>query len=236
MQLKCYCNNYPTGDIGSKSIAARLCAKTPGTDFKIDESKPYGEMWMGTYPTLPSYVLETGEDLQKVLDSNKYLIGDNVLQKFGHSNIPYLPKVLSIAKALSLQVHPNKDLAARLHAKKPDQFTDPNHKPEIAIALSQFEAFCGWKPLDVIQNTFATLPPLQRYLNAGGPPTHFNNETLKEVVRAILKDNDESIKEVQEQLGAIPKERFGNESYALDLLPRLQDQHGKTDPGSLVAL
>jgi mannose-6-phosphate isomerase len=44
IQLKCSCNNYPWGQMGSESFAARLCAKTPGTDFKIDESKPYSEM------------------------------------------------------------------------------------------------------------------------------------------------------------------------------------------------
>lgn len=204
----------------------------------IDESKPYGEMWMGTYPTLPSYVLETGQDLQEVLDQNQHLIGDNVIKKFGHTKVPYLPKVLSIAKALSLQVHPNKDLAARLHAKNPSQFTDPNHKPEIAIALSQFEAFCGWKPLNVIQELFKTLPPLARYLDtgAGGQTPHMNNETLRGIVGKMLKDSDEGIAKVQQELGTFSKEKYSSQAYILDLLPRLQDQHGRTDPGSLVAL
>ena len=62
---------------------------------------------MGTYPTLPSKVLETDEDLQEVLDKHSQeLIGDNVIKKFGHSKLPYLPKVLSISKALPLQLHP----------------------------------------------------------------------------------------------------------------------------------
>jgi len=53
LQLKCKCNNYPWGKKGSASLAARLCAKTPGTDFKIDDSEDYAEMWFGTV----SYVL-----------------------------------------------------------------------------------------------------------------------------------------------------------------------------------
>lgn len=62
---------------------------------------------MGTYPELPSYVLNTGEDLQDVLDKNSTeLIGNNVVNKFNHTSIPFLPKVLSIAKALPLQLHP----------------------------------------------------------------------------------------------------------------------------------
>lgn len=45
LQLKCYCNQYPWGKTGRDSIAAALCEKTPGTDFKIDEKSPYAEMW-----------------------------------------------------------------------------------------------------------------------------------------------------------------------------------------------
>lgn len=63
--------------------------------------------WMGTYPELPSYVLETGEDLQKVLDRHPdELVGKKTADKFNHTKLPYLPKVLSIAKALPLQLHP----------------------------------------------------------------------------------------------------------------------------------
>jgi mannose-6-phosphate isomerase class I len=63
--------------------------------------------WMGTYPTLPSYVLETNENLQDVLDKHsEELLGQNIVKKFGHTKLPYLPKVLSIAKALPLQLHP----------------------------------------------------------------------------------------------------------------------------------
>jgi mannose-6-phosphate isomerase len=42
--LKCNCNQYPWGRKGSEPLAARLCAKTLGTDFKIDENEPYSEM------------------------------------------------------------------------------------------------------------------------------------------------------------------------------------------------
>lgn len=41
LQLKCNCNNYPWGKKGKQSAAARYCQETPGTDFKIDESKDY---------------------------------------------------------------------------------------------------------------------------------------------------------------------------------------------------
>ena len=73
--------------------------------------------WMGTYPELPSYVLETGEDLQKVLDRHPdELVGKATAEKFNHTKLPYLPKVLSIAKALPLQLHP---VCSSLHGSVP---------------------------------------------------------------------------------------------------------------------
>jgi len=48
---------------------------------------------MGTYPTTPSLVLSSGEDLQKHLNANKEkLIGKAILDKFG-TDLPFLPKV-----------------------------------------------------------------------------------------------------------------------------------------------
>lgn len=46
-------------------------------------------------------------------------------------------QIPSIRKALPLQIHPNKEVAAQLHKKDPEKFADPNHKPEIAVALEQ---------------------------------------------------------------------------------------------------
>ncbi|KAL6720185.1 hypothetical protein ACLMJK_002106 [Lecanora helva] len=232
-QLECSCNNYPWGRVGKDSLAASLCYQTPNTSFKI-EDKPYAEMWMGDYPVLPAKVLSTGEELHKIVDENKeQLLGENCIAKFG-GVVPFLPKILSIAKALTLQIHPNKDLAAKLHKENPEQFTDPNHKPEIAIALGPFELFGGWKPTSDIQSLFDSLPPLQKYLP--DKKSDFNNETLRKIVQIILKSSDESIKTCQRQLAEIPKEKYGKQSYILGLLPRLQNQYSVEDPGTLVAL
>jgi mannose-6-phosphate isomerase len=54
-------------------------------------------------------------------------------------------------KALPLRIHPDKDLAARLHQKDPENYNDENHKPEIAAALITFELFISFKPLSKIQ-------------------------------------------------------------------------------------
>jgi mannose-6-phosphate isomerase class I len=57
-------------------------------------------------------------------------------------DLPYLFKVLSVRKALSIQAHPDLKLARELHAKFPQIYKDANHKPEMTIALTHFEALC----------------------------------------------------------------------------------------------
>ncbi|KAF2730491.1 mannose-6-phosphate isomerase [Polyplosphaeria fusca] len=235
IQLKCSCNQYPWGKRGSDSLSARLCAKTPRTDFKIDENTPYAEMWMGTYPELPSYVLATGENLQDMLDKHsKELVGEAVINKFNHTKIPYLPKVLSIAKALPLQLHPDKSLASKLHARDPSNFTDPNHKPEIAVALGDFEAFVGFKPLSDIKRLMQ-LPPLQVFLPDVQKPD-FDDQTLEHVVKSILTASDEVIKKTNDALMALPREDFGKDAYTPDMIPRLSNQYDKCDNGTVLAI
>ena len=53
--------------------------------------------------------------------------------------------MLSVGKALSIQAHPDIELARKLHAERPDVYKDPNHKPEMAIALTNFEGLCGFR-------------------------------------------------------------------------------------------
>ena len=143
-------------------------------------------------------------------------------------------KVLSIAKALPLQIHPNKDLSARLHAENPEKFTDDNHKPEIAIAIGPFEVFAGFKPNNEIQVLFDTLEPLKKFAPDGH--SEFNNESVKVVCKNILSASDETIRETQQALQRLPKRAFGEQAYILDILPRLQEQYSVEDPGNLVAL
>merc|ERR1712226_1469929 len=56
----------------------------------------------------------------------------------------------SIQKALSIQAHPDRVLAERLHRERPDIYKDANHKPEISIALGDFEAMCGFREVSEI--------------------------------------------------------------------------------------
>ncbi|ROV96101.1 hypothetical protein VSDG_05077 [Cytospora chrysosperma] len=235
-QLSGTCNNYPWGKKGKQSLAAQLCEKTPGLDFKIQDDEFYSEMWFGDYPDFPARVLETGELLADAIKKDQTtLLGKKVLENMD-AQLPFLPKILSIAKALPLQLHPNKELATKLHKQDPDQFTDPNHKPEIAVALSFFEVFAGFKPLADIQSIF-TLSALSPYLPAE-PVEKWTNETLREVTRKLLKADEASVKSIEKNLLNTPRSALANvkAEYILDLLPRLQDQYDPGDAGSVVAL
>jgi mannose-6-phosphate isomerase class I len=77
---------------------------------------------MGTHPKSPSLVLASGETLTSYLSKNQSLIGEKVAQKFGteDGNLPFLFKVLAIEKALSIQSHPDKATAEKLHVQQPD--------------------------------------------------------------------------------------------------------------------
>lgn len=76
---------------------------------------------MGTHPTSPSSVASTNQKLSEYLAANPQLLGTSVIERFDASdgNLPFLFKVLSIEKALSIQTHPDKATAQKLHADQP---------------------------------------------------------------------------------------------------------------------
>lgn len=121
-----------------------------------------------------------------------------------------------------------------MHQKKPDQFTDPNHKPEIALALGDFEAFCGFKKLgDIAQ--LMDLEPLQQFLPKVKKP-EFDDQVLKHVVRTMLEADEDTVRKTNDALTKLSKDSFGKFSYIPDMIPRLAEQYDKTDNGTLVAL
>ncbi|KAL4891009.1 RmlC-like cupin domain-containing protein [Aspergillus ambiguus] len=230
IQLKCDCKNDPWGKKGKDSLAGQLWSKSPGSG-KLDDTKPYSELWMGTYPTVPSRVLSTGELLGDYLQSNPQLVGERVTEKYG-AEIPFLPKILSFAKALPLQIHPDKSLAEKLHEEDPQKFGDPNHKPEIAVALSKFELFAGFKTLPEIE-TLMRLKPLQRFVPPG---QRFDDDALRQICKAFLCLEPQFVSDTIQSLLSLPEAVFGKQQYIPRMLERLQAQYSEFDNGTLVAV
>lgn len=158
-ELVCAVQNYDWGKYGTNSIVASLI-KTANPNFIISEEKPYAELWMGTHSNGPSYLKQKNVSLEKYIQENTSILGSEVQKKF-QSSLPFLFKVLSVRKALSIQAHPDKKKAEELHLCYPEIYKDSNHKPELMIALTEFEALCGFRPIEEIKEYLELLPELR---------------------------------------------------------------------------
>merc|ERR550534_800023 len=111
---------------------------------------------MGTHPKGPATVdLSSGG----VVPLLTYLKG---------KPLPYLFKVLSVNQSLSIQAHPDKALAKKLHEERPDVYKDDNHKPEMAFALTNFQAMCGFRPYKDIAAFLVSEPEFSEVAGKGG--------------------------------------------------------------------
>jgi mannose-6-phosphate isomerase len=117
---------------------------------------------MGSHPSHPSKDFYTGRSLLELFEGEEgqALLSTQITARYG-DRLPFLFKVLSINKALSIQAHPNKSLAEQLHARDPENYPDDNHKPEMAIAITPFEGLCGFRPLGEIAHFLDTISPLR---------------------------------------------------------------------------
>lgn len=163
---------YGTADTGSFATAPF-----------ISDMERYAELWMGTHQNGPSALLrsagggcggggtaasasntrDSGTPLKEFLSTRPALVG-SVPSSCPPNDLPFLFKVLSVGTALSIQAHPDKTLAAQLHAQFPSIYKDSNHKPEMAVALTTFEALCGFRSLQEIQAHIQTFPEFREIL------------------------------------------------------------------------
>ena len=97
--------------------------------------------------------------------------------------------MLSIGKGLSIQAHPNKKLAEQLHAARPDVYKDGNHKPEMAIAVTDFEAMCNFRPAEQVVRFIAAVPELARLMGSAGVDL-----LAAAVLASASPDQDEAVK------------------------------------------
>lgn len=208
-KLRCSVQNYDWGKRGEESQVARLFSLNSGLAFEVD--KPYAEIWMGTHKSAPSFILENSitdgklVTLSSWISENPSVLGDKVFEEWG-KNLPFLFKVLSIAKALSIQAHPDKQLAEVLHRSHPDIYKDDNHKPEMALAITKFEALCGFVSLQELKDTLNRVPEIEELVGGVNRDQilhvneHDGEEKVKDVLRSIftrlMSANEEEVSRV----------------------------------------
>ena len=169
---------YAWGRFGDASLVGRLALEGLD-DFELGETTPYAELWMGSHPSGMSMVMlsspwRTVTPLSEWIKLNPSLLGparhrkradDDLLalhrrasmKRLAATSLPFLFKVLSVRTALSIQAHPDKALAQKLHVRYPDQYKDDNHKPEMSVAITPFEALCSFQPAySILENLRAT--------------------------------------------------------------------------------
>ena len=154
-----------------------------------DRDKPTAEYWMGAHPNAPSILLLPGGGrlaLDKyIADQPIKALGDEVFSEFGE--LPFLFKVLSASMPLSIQVHPDKAKAEAGYdreeamgigmSQSERDYRDRNHKPELALALSDFSALCGFREAREIAELLG--PELSDFFS-------FSAERGQESLRALI--------------------------------------------------
>lgn len=164
--LQCGVQQYEWGKLGSDSLVAKMV----GRSMSHPDAK-FAELWVGTHPSLPSFVHTANGDavpLHEFLassssQSSTFYSAEHQQSPFS-GQVPFLLKILSIGKALSIQAHPDKALAEVLHARDPKNYKDPNHKPELIVALTPFEGLCCFRRAAVVQQFVKSIPPLAALL------------------------------------------------------------------------
>lgn len=196
--------DYAWGLPGAESLASALHCSNSGDS--VDSEKPAAELWLGTHSSGPSQAKEGNASLRDAIG------GD----------LPFLLKVLSVARPLSIQAHPDKARAERLHAERPDKYKDDNHKPEMAVAITPFEGMCNFRNLSDIAASIESLPPLSIVLGkpakafvAAGPsagPTE-----LREVFSALMRASPDAVTAALSDCAEIVRAREADDADSLFL-------------------
>ncbi|CAG9862507.1 unnamed protein product [Phyllotreta striolata] len=221
MELLCSVQNYDWGKIGLESKVA-LLSRGNDSKFEICDKTPYAELWMGTHVNGPSIIKETGQHLSAYLEENVEALGRKTAETF-HDQLPFLLKVLSINKALSIQIHPSKDKAEELHDKFPEIYKDANHKPELAIALTPFEALCGFRPVQEIKYFLTNIPELQQIITCKDEEDEatFLREAFRSVVMSNKEQTMNTYNAIQERFKEVGYEK--SRKLLADVIERLNN-------------
>jgi len=140
-----------------------------------DEKRPYAEYWMGVHTQAECLVNQSDGSVRLLRDyfssMSPTALGEYVIRRFG--NLPYLLKTLDVRDMLSIQVHPSKQTAEEGFAEENKRgipldsplrnYKDDNHKPELAVAVSDFWLLHGFKPENELKSTLESVPELKAF-------------------------------------------------------------------------
>ncbi len=138
---------------GSRTAIASLRGKP------VPSPHPEAELWFGAHQAAPALCLHPDgapdTDLLTAIDADRVaMLGTPITDAFG-GRLPFLLKVLAAEEPLSLQAHPSAEQAREgferenalgLPLDAADRnYRDPWHKPELIVALTEFDALAGFR-------------------------------------------------------------------------------------------
>ena len=139
---------------GSRTAIAEFTGRPAPT------AHPEAELWLGAHPGDPAR-LESADGAVSLLDvigaDPEAELGPAVRARFGDA-LPFLVKVLAADEPLSLQAHPSTEQAVEGYQREDRagvplsspvrNYRDRSHKPELLVALSDFQALAGFRPAE----------------------------------------------------------------------------------------
>lgn len=163
LRLECGVQHYDWGD--PDAIPAILGHPNP-------QRRPFAELWVGAHPDLPSRATVDGVRVALDLlmrDAGREILGPALAARF-QGELPFLLKILAAAKPLSIQAHPSRAKALQGFERENREglplnaatrnYRDPHHKPELLVALGDFYALRGFRPLTEIEQWLESTPEL----------------------------------------------------------------------------
>jgi mannose-6-phosphate isomerase len=187
-------------------------------------AEPEAELWMGAHPASPSRLAVSGTPLTDAIAADPAgLLGDSAVRRFG-PRLPFLLKILAAAQPLSLQAHPTLAQARAAHEAGHPSYVDAWHKPEMLVALTEFDALCGFRDPAVTAAELAALGVAGLEETIGALRQADPATALHDAVRGLLGKPDSRL--VEEVVAASP-----GTSLAAELAERYPG-----DPGVIVAM
>ncbi|GKD83220.1 mannose-6-phosphate isomerase 1-like protein [Tanacetum coccineum] len=148
---------------------------------------------------------------------------------------------------MSIQAHPDKELAGLLHKLQPNVYKDANHKPEMALALTEFEALCGFISSEELDAVLETVPEIKEVVGDayGDQIVTFNNhngevkeeQVLQSVFTKLMSvDRDVISKALSRLINRLNSKKETRQlSHKEELVLKLEMQY-PDDVGVLAAL
>lgn len=195
-------------------------------DVENKDAQPLAEVWMGAHPGGSSTLTfdENELTLADFIALDKPALLSSMTDKhFGE--LPYLFKILTAQKALSIQVHPDKSTAQQGFQREQEQgidlgdfcrnYKDANHKPELVYALGEFQAMNGFRSFEsIIQNfkqvNIAQLTSLRQVFESD-----LSAKGLENFFVSLLKIEGDEKQAVLAELVDYAKQHQDDEAFAL---------------------